>query len=81
MIPEETWTEITALKGIAAYYVMQDDDRVALQARQRELLAELVTVLLDRAPDELDEAFLADWQRRAATTPRGCGSSSTRSRH
>jgi dGTPase len=61
VIPEDTWTEITALKGIAAYYVMQDDDRVALQARQRDLLAELVTVLLDRAPAELDEMFLADW--------------------
>jgi dGTPase len=61
VIPEETWTEITALKGIAAYYVMQADDRVALQARQRELLAELVEALLDRAPDELDEAFVADW--------------------
>ena len=61
VIPEATWTEITALKGIASYYVMRADDRVALQARQRELLEELVTVLLDRAPDELDEAFVADW--------------------
>ncbi len=61
VIPEATWTEITALKGIASYYVMQADDRVALQARQRELLEELVAVLLDRAPEELDEAFVADW--------------------
>ena len=62
VIPADTWTEITALKGIAAYYVMQADERVALQSRQRDLLAELVTVLLDRAPDELDEAFLVDWR-------------------
>ncbi|KAA1417795.1 deoxyguanosinetriphosphate triphosphohydrolase [Nocardioides humilatus] len=62
VIPADTWTEITVLKGVAAHYVMQADERVAVQARQRELLAELVTVLLDRAPDELDEAFLADWQ-------------------
>lgn len=65
VVPDETWTEITVLKGVAAHYVMQADDRVALQARQRELLAELVTVLLDRAPDELDEAFLADWNTAA----------------
>jgi dGTPase len=65
VIPEETWTEITALKGVAAYYVMQADDRVALQARQRELLAELVSRLLDRAPDELDETFAADWRAAA----------------
>jgi len=70
VIPAETWTEITVLKGIAAYYVMQADDRVALQARQRDLLAELVTVLLDRAPDELDEAFLADWHTAADDTAR-----------
>ncbi|WP_245927630.1 deoxyguanosinetriphosphate triphosphohydrolase [Nocardioides silvaticus] len=65
VIPDDTWTEITALKGIAAHYVMQADDRVALQARQRELLAELVAMLLDRAPDELDEAFLGDWRAAA----------------
>ncbi len=65
VIPEETWAEITALKGIAAYYVMQADERVALQQRQRELLAELVTVLLDRAPEELDETYRADWHAAA----------------
>jgi dGTPase len=61
VIPEHTRAEITVLKGIAAYYVMQADDRVALQRRQRELLAELVEALLDRAPDELDEMFVSDW--------------------
>ena len=61
VIPDDTWTEITALKGIAAHYVMQSDERVALQARQRELLAELVEALWAKAPDELDETFLADW--------------------
>jgi dGTPase len=61
VVPRETWAEITVLKGIAAHYVMQADERVALQERQRQLLAELVDALLDRAPDELDEAFVADW--------------------
>jgi dGTPase len=46
----ETATEIAVLKGIAAHYVMQSDDRVALQERQRELLAELVEALVDAAP-------------------------------
>ncbi|WP_435771130.1 deoxyguanosinetriphosphate triphosphohydrolase [Nocardioides sp. SYSU DS0651] len=63
VVPSDTWAEITVLKGIAAHYVMQDDARVALQERQRALLADLVAVLLDRAPEALDEAFAGDWER------------------
>jgi dGTPase len=61
VVPERTRLEITLLKGVAAHYVMQADDRVAEQARQRELLAELVAALCDRGPEELDEALVADW--------------------
>jgi len=61
VVPEQTRLEMAVLKGIAAHYVMQADDRVALMARQRELLAELVTVLVDRAPDALDRPFADDW--------------------
>ncbi len=65
VVPADTWAEITLLKGIAAHYVMQADDRVALQERQRALLEELVVVLLDRAPDVLDDSFLPDWYAAA----------------
>ncbi|MBM7519802.1 deoxyguanosinetriphosphate triphosphohydrolase [Nocardioides nitrophenolicus] len=65
VIPADTWAEITVLKGIAAHYVMEAADRVALQVRQRELLAALVEVLLDRAPDALDETYAADWHAAA----------------
>ncbi|NYI43181.1 dGTPase [Nocardioides aromaticivorans] len=61
VVPEETWAEITVLKGIAAHYVMQDAGRVALQERQRELLAELVEVLLRDEGAGLDATFAADW--------------------
>ena len=44
--PSSTGVEIGVLKGIAAHYVMQADDRVALMKRQRELVAELVELLL-----------------------------------
>ncbi|MFN8194041.1 MAG: deoxyguanosinetriphosphate triphosphohydrolase [Nocardioidaceae bacterium] len=60
-VPEETRLEIAVLKGIAAHYVMRADDRVALMERQRELLAELVGVLLDRGPVGLDRPFADDW--------------------
>jgi len=61
VVPEQTLREMAVLKGIAAHYVMQSDDRIALMARQRELLSELVAVLLDRGPDALDRPFAEDW--------------------
>jgi dGTPase len=59
VVPERTVLEVHVLKGIAAHYVMRAEDRVALMGRQRELLAALFDVLLDR-PDHLDPTFRAD---------------------
>ena len=61
VVPERTRLEMAVLKGVAAHYVMQADDRVAAMARQRELLAELVAVLAHRGPDALDRPFADDW--------------------
>jgi dGTPase len=52
---------MAVLKGVAAHYVMQADDRVALMARQRTLVAELVEALVEHAPTALDRAFADDW--------------------
>ncbi len=60
VVPQETRLEIAVLKGIAAHYVMQADDRVLLMERQRELLAELVAALLER-PEAMDRPFVDDW--------------------
>lgn len=65
VVPERTRLEIAVLKGIAAHYVMRADDRVALMERQRELLAELVALLVDRGPDALDRPFADDWHAAA----------------
>ena len=62
VVPATTALEIAVLKGLAAHYVMRAEERVALLDRQRGLLAELVEVLLARAPDVLDPAFAADWR-------------------
>ncbi len=67
VVPRSTELEITVLKGIAAHYVMRADDRVALMARQRDLVAELFEVLIDRGAEALDPVFHADWDR--ARTP------------
>lgn len=61
VVPAQTQREIAVLKGIAAHYVMQTDDRIALMSRQRELLAELVAELVGRGPDALDRQFADDW--------------------
>jgi dGTPase len=61
VVPEETHVEMAVLKGVAAHYVMQADDRVALMTRQRELVSELVQALVRFAPASLERAFADDW--------------------
>ena len=61
VVPRRTGLEMLVLKGVAAHYVMQAEDRLAVMARQRELLGELVALLAHRGPDALDRAFADDW--------------------
>lgn len=65
VVPENTALEIAVLKGVAAHFVMGASDRLAAMARQRELLADLVAVLLGRGPDVLDRPFADDWREAA----------------
>ena len=65
VVPETTALEMAVLKGVAAHYVMRADDRVVLMERQRELIAELVELLLARAPEALDRQFADDWAAAA----------------
>ncbi|MDN4175585.1 deoxyguanosinetriphosphate triphosphohydrolase [Nocardioides sp. SOB77] len=65
VVPEATRLEIAVLKGVAARYVMQAEDRVALMERQRELVAELVAALADRGPDALQRPLADDWRAAA----------------
>jgi len=61
VVPDATVVEMAVLKGVAAHYVMQAEDRVALMTRQRELVSELVQALLRHAPASLERAFADDW--------------------
>ncbi len=65
VVPETTRLEMAVLKGIAARYVMQAEDRVALMDRQRALVAELVAALVERGPDGLQRPFADDWREAA----------------
>ncbi|MEI2810814.1 MAG: deoxyguanosinetriphosphate triphosphohydrolase [Nocardioides sp.] len=64
VIPADTHLEIAVLKGIAAHYVMATDERVAVMARQRELIAALVDALTKR-PEALERPFYDDWSAAA----------------
>ncbi len=59
VVPRGTQLQIAALKGVAARYVMQAADRVAVLARQREVVTELVAALRAR-PERMQPAFRRD---------------------
>ncbi len=80
VVPPAARAEVALLKAVALRYVMSDPRRLAMQARQRELLAELGAALLAGAPAALDPVLAAGLGTTPPTTPRACGWSSTRSR-
>ncbi|MCO5996360.1 hypothetical protein NE234_23630, partial [Actinoallomurus sp. WRP9H-5] len=57
VVPRGRRLECAVLKGIAAHYVMGRADHGALQARQRELIAELADAIVRAAPRVLDPVF------------------------
>jgi dGTPase len=61
LVPDQVAAEVALLKALAVRYVMSDPGRVAMQAAQRELLAELFEIVALRAPDSLDPVFLPAW--------------------
>ncbi|MEJ3652584.1 deoxyguanosinetriphosphate triphosphohydrolase [Actinomycetes bacterium KLBMP 9759] len=61
VVPPQAAAEVALLKAVALRYVMSDPDRLSMQARQRELLAELASALLASAPAALDPVFADEW--------------------
>ncbi|WP_052367132.1 deoxyguanosinetriphosphate triphosphohydrolase [Paraoerskovia marina] len=62
VVPEETHAEILALKGIAVAYVMAPREQEPVYHQQRQIIADLVEVLREGAPDSLERSFAADWR-------------------
>ena len=62
VVPERTRLEMALLKGVAAHYVMQAEDRLQVMERQRELVGELLEALVARGGDALDPAYAEDWR-------------------
>ena len=57
VVPRRQRLECALLKGVAAHYVMSRDGAAQVQARERELIAELAGVVLAGAPGTLDPAL------------------------
>jgi dGTPase len=65
VVPERERVQCALLKGIAWRYVMSPRTHQPSYAEQREILAELVAILCDRAPDRLEPMFAAEWNDAA----------------
>jgi dGTPase len=70
VVPRETAVAIGALKGIAAHYVMRADERVAVLATQREVVAELVATLREGPAERLQPAFRDDYVQASTDAAR-----------
>jgi dGTPase len=57
IVPRDVRLECDVLKAVTAHFVMAREGAATLQAAQRELVAELVALVLDGAPDTLDAAL------------------------
>lgn len=65
IVPQDTEQEIAVMKGIAASYVMTDEQRQPLYAEQRKLLSDLVGFLMETEEKYLEPIFAADWRDAA----------------
>jgi dGTPase len=65
VVPRTTRAECALLKAVAARFVMDRPGVHAIQTRERELLVELVAVLLDHGPEALEPARADDWRTAA----------------
>ena len=61
-VPRRQRLECALLKGVAAHYVMTREGAAALQARERELIAELAATIQIGAPNTLDPLFRPAWE-------------------
>lgn len=62
VVPAPLGAEVAVLKAAALRWVMRDPARLAVQARQRDVVTELVERLVASAPHTLDPAFVPAWE-------------------
>jgi len=65
VVPRQAAAECALLKAVAARWVMGRPGVVAAQQRERDVVAELVGLLADRAPGALEPAHAEAWRSAA----------------
>ncbi|WP_046469045.1 deoxyguanosinetriphosphate triphosphohydrolase [Allosalinactinospora lopnorensis] len=65
VVPRRTLLECSLLKALAVHYVMARSEAREYQAREREMVAELVAAVRLGAPETLESPFRADYERAA----------------
>jgi dGTPase len=63
LVPRAQRVEVALLKAMPGYYIIRAEKSQDLYQSQRELLAELVDAVLERAPGSLESFFLQEWYR------------------
>ncbi len=62
IVPDDARYEVTALKALAARFVMNREGAAAMYSRQREMIAELVTGIAADPEQHLDPMYLELWR-------------------
>ena len=70
VIPAPVAAEVALLKAVAVRYVMADPARLRMQARERELLAELCNAVAAGAPETLMVSLRESWAESADDSAR-----------
>lgn len=65
VVPRQTVCEIAVLKGVAAVYVMTAETRQPVYEWQRQVLAEVVSALVERGPSALEPPLAEAWKAAA----------------
>ena len=61
IVPARARAECALLKAVTARYVMGRPEAAALQAREREVVGSLVTLLMESAPKNLQPTYVEAW--------------------
>ena len=63
VVPARERAECALLKAVTMRYVMGRPEAAGIQAREREVVSELVALLADQAPDVLEPHYREMWQQ------------------
>jgi dGTPase len=63
LVPRAQRAEVALLKSMAGFYIIRAEKSQERYAKQQQLIAELVTVVSQKAPESLESFFLQEWQR------------------